>query len=314
MPEGTDKEHQFALSLPGVVTSTKLVLPGTLKIEQWLSIGEQLKTCERAVQWWIGDWLCFGERKYGEMYSQAIDAAQAETWKHYKYVSESYENCPRGHFLSWSHYREAVAIEEPLRSQLLQKAESENLSVREFQRIIRYEKSGIAESQPLPVGEFSLIYADPPWRYEHSMTESRRIENQYPTMELEDICSLNVPASEDSTLFLWATSPKLTEAIQVLEAWAFSYRTCAVWDKEKIGMGYYFRQQHELLLVATKGQPHPPAESVRVSSVIREKRNDHSEKPTGIYKLLESMYPDARRLELFSRNKREGWTTWGNVA
>jgi N6-adenosine-specific RNA methylase IME4 len=309
-----NQSQQIVLSVPGEITPTALSLPVTLKFEEWLSIGEQLKTCERAVQWWIGDWLCFGERKYGEMYSQAFDEAQAETWKHYKWVSERYQKCPRGHFLSWSHYREAASLDEPLRSELLRQAESENLTVREFQRIIRYARSAIGESQPLPEGHFSLIYADPPWRYEHSMTHSREIENQYPTMELEDICCLKVPASEDSTLFLWATSPKLTEAIEVLEAWEFVYRTCAVWDKEKIGMGYYFRQQHELLLVATRGQPHPPAESVRVSSVIREKRNSHSEKPEGIYRLLESMYPEARRLELFSRQKRQGWVTWGNVA
>ena len=106
---------------------------------------------------------------------------------------------------------------------------------------------------------YPLVYADPPWQYEHSVSQSRDIENQYPTMTLEQICDLPVSelSAQDAILFLWATSPKLEESMRVIESWGFMYRTCAVWDKQKIGMGYYFRQQHELLLVATKGSMPP---------------------------------------------------------
>lgn len=173
------------------------------------------------------------------------------------------------------------------------------------------------EARPLPapqVGTYNLVYADPPWRYEHSKTTSRRIENQYPTMELEDIRRLPVQSisAVDCLLFLWATSPKLAEAMTVIEAWGFTYRTCAVWDKEVIGMGYYFRQQHELLLVATRGNPSAPDESSRVSSVIRSRRSAHSSKPEEAYEILERMYPDAVRVELFARSERDGWSGWGN--
>lgn len=166
-----------------------------------------------------------------------------------------------------------------------------------------------------PTGKYSLLYADPPWRYEHIETESRAIENQYPTMSLDEICDLDVPAADDCVLFLWATSPKLAEAMRVIESWGFTYRTCAVWDKEVIGMGYYFRQQHELLLVAAKGSlpvPDPPS---RVSSVIRSKRTKHSSKPKQVYALLEQMYPsfgESDRVELFARAERPGWAMWGN--
>jgi N6-adenosine-specific RNA methylase IME4 len=168
---------------------------------------------------------------------------------------------------------------------------------------------------PLPDGKFSLIYADPPWRYEHVKTESRAIENQYPTMSLDEICALQVPAADDSVLFLWATSPKLAEAMRVIESWGFTYRTCAVWDKEQIGMGYYFRQQHELLLVAAKGQAPVPEPSTRMPSVFRSKRSAHSEKPTFIYGYLEAMYPEfgkSDRVELFTREEHPGWTQWSN--
>lgn len=180
----------------------------------------------------------------------------------------------------------------------------------------REQKRDERPSRPLPAGKYRLIYADPPWRYEHVETESRAIENQYPTMSLDEICAMQVPAADDCVLFLWATSPKLAEAMRVIESWGFDYRTCAVWDKEKIGMGYYFRQQHELLLVAARGALPVPEPSDRVSSVIRIKRPGiHSRKPVQVIELLESMYPTfgkSDRIELFTREPRAGWSFWGN--
>ena len=179
----------------------------------------------------------------------------------------------------------------------------------------REQKKAERQSSPVPEGKYSLIYADPPWRYEHVETESRAIENQYPTMSLDEICALSVPAADDAVLFMWATSPKLAEAMRVIEAWGFTYRTCAVWDKELIGMGYYFRQQHELLLVAARGSFAVPEPSNRPSSVIRVRRSRHSEKPVEAYALLESMYPQlaaSDRIELFARVARNGWTAWTN--
>lgn len=163
-------------------------------------------------------------------------------------------------------------------------------------------------------GKFPLILADPPWRYDYSISESRKIENQYPTMTLDDICTLPVQnvTGDDCVLFLWATSPKLQEAMEVIDAWGFTYKTCAVWDKGKIGMGYYFRQQHELLLVAAKGNLPVPLPEDRVSSVISAPRGKHSEKPVEVYEIIERMYPDLPKLELFSRKEREGWKAWGN--
>jgi len=98
----------------------------------------------------------------------------------------------------------------------------------------------------------------------------------------------------------------------VLKAWGFQYRTCAVWDKETLGLGWYFRVQHEILLVGKKGKYPIPAESRRPRSVIRERRTTHSKKPEKVARIIEDMYPDARKIELFARRKRFGWDTWGN--
>jgi len=164
------------------------------------------------------------------------------------------------------------------------------------------------------VGTFNVIYADPPWRYEHARTENRAIENHYPTMDLQEICDLPIDniAANDCMLFLWATAPKLEESIRVVESWGFTYRTCMVWVKDKIGMGYYARSQHELLLIAKRGDiPAPPTNS-RVSSVVRSPRGEHSKKPVEFYEIIEGMYPELRKIELFCRSPRQGWHVWGN--
>lgn len=173
-----------------------------------------------------------------------------------------------------------------------------------------------AKNEALPDKRYAVIYCDPPWRYEHVRTESRAIENHYPTMDLDAICALPIAdiAAEDCALFLWATSPKLAEALRVVESWGFTYRTCAIWDKKQIGMGYYFRQQHELLLVATRGDIPAPAVGAREASIYREARGLHSAKPVYYAHLIERMYPGLPRVELFNRGGRPGWDTWGNQA
>jgi N6-adenosine-specific RNA methylase IME4 len=147
-------------------------------------------------------------------------------------------------------------------------------------------------------------------------TESRAIENQYPTMTHDELVALQVcqQATDDAVLFMWATSPKLAEAMALLEAWGFTYRTCMVWVKDQIGMGYYARQRHELLLVATTGTPPTPEPANRPDSVIEAPRTKHSEKPDAFYVAIERMYPDLPKLELFARAPREGWARWGNQA
>jgi len=186
-------------------------------------------------------------------------------------------------------------------------------------RLVRAEQvkdvaAGVRQQMDVPKGKFGVIYADPPWRYEFAKAQSRQIENHYPTMTLDEICALPVQdfASPDCVLFLWATSPKLADAFTVLGAWGFTYRTCAVWAKPQIGMGFYFRQQHELLLVATQGSPPPALECARPGSVHTESRGRHSRKPDWFRDKIAEMYPHVPRIELFAREQREGWESWGN--
>ena len=165
----------------------------------------------------------------------------------------------------------------------------------------------------LPTATFDVILADPPWSYDFSPTHTRAIESHYPTMSLEAIKSLPIPAKENAVLFLWATAPKLQEALVVLNAWGFEYKTCAIWDKVKLGMGHWFRIQHELILLGTKGQVKPPAPELRCRSIIQAHFTRHSQKPEALYEVIEQLFPQSSYLELFARGKpREAWEVWGN--
>lgn len=160
-----------------------------------------------------------------------------------------------------------------------------------------------------------IILADCPWQYDASTIDpSRQIENHYPTMPLADIKALDVPVTPDAVLFLWAVAPLLPEALEVMAAWGFTYKTNLAWDKQRIGPGYWFRNQHEHLLLGVRGNPPKPAPGVRQSSVLQFPRGKHSAKPDLVHEMIEAYYPELPKLELFARAARPGWSTWGNQA
>lgn len=179
----------------------------------------------------------------------------------------------------------------------------------------RSDPREMSEIPPMPEGEYDLIYADPPWEYRDKTTDpSRDIENHYPTMDLEDIKALDPPTAEDCILYLWTTAPKTAEAVEVVNAWGFDYRTNAIWDKRRLGLGHWFRVEHEILFVAVKGDASPPEEWARRGSIFRQERTGHSEKPSKVREHIEKAHPEADKLELFSRDGRIGWDMWGNEA
>jgi N6-adenosine-specific RNA methylase IME4 len=160
-----------------------------------------------------------------------------------------------------------------------------------------------------------VIYADPPWEYGNTAGASA-VADEYPTMSLEEICALPVPATPDAVLFLWATSPLLPEAMRVIEAWGFSYKGSMIWDKG-MGTGNWVLNCHELLLIAVRGKMPCPAPENRPKSVIQAARGRHSEKPDEFAEAIRAMYPqftEKQRFEMFARKPRDGFTVWGNQA
>jgi len=218
-------------------------------------------------------------------------------------------------YLKWSGetHRKAKQVVDSKDKKLIEEMDKTGNVNNAYRELKRKERNKNFVIPKLPKGKFNVIYADPPWRYQFSETNTREIENQYPTMKLDEIKDLKIPSADNSILLLWATAPKIEEAISVLNAWGFTYKTCAVWDKEIIGMGYWFRGQHELLLVGIKGNFPTPIESVRTSSVYKERRTKHSKKPNYYYQLIEDYFPGGKYLELFARKKfNKKWTVWGN--
>jgi N6-adenosine-specific RNA methylase IME4 len=184
------------------------------------------------------------------------------------------------------------------------------LAARRVRRALRDQM--LPPPPPLPEGPFDLLLADPPWQLGHP-DSPHAPENHYPTLPLEEIKAIKVPAAEDALLFLWAVTGLLPEALEVITAWGFSYKSCLVWVKDWIGPGTWLRNRHELLLVGRRGSHRPPEPEDRVDSVLEAPRGRHSEKPAEIYELLERMYPQASKLELFARGApRSGWAAWGN--
>lgn len=303
-------------------THTALDLPKGLPFDQWTAIGEQLKSAERSLMWWVGDWWAFGEFSYGERFSQALDpdqdGYQYQTLRNAGWVSSSIEPSRRRDNLSWSHHMEVAGLDPKDQDRFLQRAVDDALSVHGLRREVKDWNRGVVREQQsieaLGTGKFSVIYADPPWSYSNSGLMGSADEH-YPTMATDQICemALSDKATDDAVLFLWATNPCLTDAMKVIEAWGFDYKTNFAWVKDKGNygkLGFYNYGRHELLLVCTRGSFTPSGDLP--DSVIDAPKSKHSKKPTEVYDLIESLYPHGPYLEMFARAKREGWTSFGN--
>jgi N6-adenosine-specific RNA methylase IME4 len=173
-----------------------------------------------------------------------------------------------------------------------------------------------------PFGGYGLIMADPPWRFElrSAKGQAKSADAHYSTLTVEDVRRFDVGllAARDCVLWLWATNPMLPQAIEVLEHWGFEFKTAGHWSKRNhetgklaFGTGYVLRCAGEPFLIGTVGKPRT-AKTVR--SVIEGRRREHSRKPDEAFQAAEELIPDARRIELFSRQPRPGWDTWGNEA
>jgi len=167
-----------------------------------------------------------------------------------------------------------------------------------------------------PEGKYRIVYADPPWSYGNTMPDATtEPRDHYPVMELEKICEIPVKdwTEENAVLFLWATSPILEEAFDVIAAWGFEYKASFVWDKIKHNMGHYNSVRHELLLVCTRGSCQPDKMQL-FDSVQSIERGKHSQKPVEFYDIIETLYTHGRKLEMFARTQRDGWDVYGHNA
>lgn len=173
----------------------------------------------------------------------------------------------------------------------------------------------ITKSIPMLAGVYRIIYADPPWKYGDkppAPNGSGAMEYHYNSMSIEELCSMRLPKiAQDAVLFLWVTSPLLEECFEVIKAWGFKYKASFIWDKVSHNVGHYNSVRHELLLICIKGSC-PPDNKVYYDSVVSIKRSRiHSEKPERFREIIDELYPNGNRIELFARKKVLGWESWG---
>ncbi len=191
--------------------------------------------------------------------------------------------------------------------------------------------------------KYNIIYADPPWSFKtySDAGKDRSPDNHYSVLNLEDIKKLPVKniAAKDCMLFMWTIDTHIPQALEVIKSWGFTYKTVGfTWTKlnktaklDKVdvskdiftGMGYWTRANPEICfmaetpefdvdrcLLATMG--HPKRQSASVRKAVLDYRREHSRKPDQIYGRIEQLLGDIPRIELFARQEREGWHSWGN--
>lgn len=310
-----------------------LEISGELTREQWQACGKAIRAPGRAVLWWIGDWLNCAERRWGEMYTEAVELTglSCQTLRHCKVVAAKFDLCRRRHNLEFSHHYEVVALPVAIAEEILDTAADEGLSKKDVRKLANQAKAAQAVGCVSPTSTdekgmtvtdlaglvqegrtFGTIYADPPWRYGNQGTRAATGNHYDGDMSLGDIAALPVGklAAPKSHLWLWTTNAFLFECPRLFAAWGFEFKSSYIWVKPQIGIGNYIRNSHEFLLLAVRGGLVGQAKNVRSWGEFR--RGEHSAKPEAIrVDVIERLSPGPR-LELFARQTAPGWTCWGN--
>ena len=317
-PVGEVRDQQLLLA--GFCCTPTGLLPNEgLTERQWEEAGRTLGHVDQRLMWYVGDWLRAGEdngyiergklaeacERFGISYSTAANAAS---------ICKAIDQSSRRRELSFSHHAEVANRDDA--DDLLDWCEENNASREELRREKRQRDEAIEVELPDEPGKYRVIYADPPWKYgdERGTVAAGGAVAQYPLMSIESLCKMDVAllAAKDAVLFMWVTVPLADEALEVVDAWGFEYKTQLVWDKQRPFYGNYSHVQHELLYICTKGSCTPAKGVDLPHSIVSIKRTKHSAKPHEFYDLIETLYPRGKKIELFARNEREGWDCWGN--
>jgi N6-adenosine-specific RNA methylase IME4 len=322
------------LSLAASASWSMAEVPPERTEQEWKAFGEGIGRIERMVGFAIGDWWNRGEqwRRTEIVTADGWTGPTYGTCRTYGTIAAKFPPSQRNDKLAFGIYQ-AVASQPEERipgilDRVVQEVEKgEAPTVREVRAMVKRE---IREERELQMAEitreasrklghklYGVIYADPPWRFEPYSRDTgmdRAADNHYGTMPTDDICRMEVPAAQDAVLFLWRTAPMLEDARRVMQAWGFQYKSEIIWGKPKAGTGYWARNQHEVLMIGTKGAPVAPAQGSQPGSLQMLPVGRHSAKPEAFYAIIEKMYPHVPKIEMFARRWRDGWDAWGNEA
>jgi N6-adenosine-specific RNA methylase IME4 len=265
-------------------------------------------------------------------------------------ISEEHLRAVTGTSLDKGEELDALAkLPEDKRADIIERAKSgekvsAKIEAKKDRRGVREEELGDRQ-RALPDKKFGLILADIPRHFHVHSDETgmdRAPENHYPTMSFDETCKLPVAAlaADDCILVFWSTAASLIDDIEIMAEWGFvtlrprvaatgrllrmadgviadpiaaSGRYCSmqVWDKVRIGLGYWFRDRHEFILIGVRGNVVPPAPGTQDESLFSEPKGKHSAKPEHVASMIDRLWPTIPKIELFARRRRDGWDTWG---
>ena len=172
--------------------------------------------------------------------------------------------------------------------------------------------------------KYEIIYCDPPWDYkgqkQHNGKGGKNTGGalcHYPTMNLNELKEMNSMiedlCDDNCLIYMWATSPHLDQAIDLMKYWGFNWSTVGfVWDKGRVNPSFYTMSQVELCLIGKRGKIPQPRGARNVRQYLLSPREKHSKKPTEARERIELMFPTQKKIELFAREKAIGWDSWGN--
>jgi N6-adenosine-specific RNA methylase IME4 len=214
--------------------------------------------------------------------------------------------------------RKVEKIEEKAPEEVKEKLSTGEMSINEAYKEIRKaekeEQKQIAieslnKEISEPSGLYHVLVIDPPWQYEkRSEDATHRSRNLYPTMSISELMDMEIPAEENSVLWLWTTNAFLHEAYHIIEEWNFTPKTVLTWVKDRMGMGDWLRGKTEHCILAIRGKP--VINLTNQTTVLNAPLREHSRKPDEFYQMISDLCP-GRKIDIFSRESREGWDQWG---
>lgn len=313
------------------LTSTGVIVPAGVRpsIDEYTGTFDFVARVHKFSGFWLADLIAYADTRpeWKEKIDQIIDAEvlDEDSVKQYRYVAK---NCPpenRVEGVAYGHHAAVASLPGEDQTAWLEKSKEQGWTQRELKENIRAaERTKVIDGQAKLQGMYRVIYADPPWKYGDSGATKDgslgKAERHYLGMTIEELCRLPVQAHAmpNSILFMWVTAPLLLQnpgPRDVIEAWGFEYKTCFVWDKVLGMRGHYSHVTHELVIVATRGSCLPDVPTPQTKSILVERRsNKHSEKPATMRTIIEKHWTRGPYVELFGRERVEGWDVFGNDA
>jgi MT-A70 len=221
-----ENDHTELIYSSFVLHDTGLSPVGNPSFEQWEEVGRFIKKATHASTLWLGDWINFGQTKFGEKYERAVQATGLDygTLRNAAYTARRIPLSYRCDKLSYKHHLLVAPLPTDQQRELLREAERKRYSTRELQQRIHDVKKLQFSAPKIPEGIYSVVYADPPWDIEALVFTKWRTTLPYPTMTLPELKIMRLPElAEDAILFLWTTLSTLPHGLELLGFWGFLY-------------------------------------------------------------------------------------------